>query len=77
MSAIAGQAVMASIVLKPMSSILLPGRTIDIHGNEVEVITKESSLRGYLTKTPVLSQRILTTYLKRKSLRKGQLSGSS
>jgi chorismate synthase len=35
-----GQDVTASIALKPTSSILLPGKTIDIHGNEIEVITK-------------------------------------
>ena len=34
-----GQAIEVSIALKPTSSLRLPGRSIDIHGNEVEVIT--------------------------------------
>jgi len=35
-----GQAITVSMALKPTSSILQPGRTVDIHGNEVEVVTK-------------------------------------
>lgn len=34
-----GQEIVAHIALKPTSSIRLPGRSIDIHGNEAEVIT--------------------------------------
>jgi len=34
-----GQDIIASIALKPTSSIRLPGRSIDIEGNPVEVIT--------------------------------------
>lgn len=34
-----GQPILASIALKPTSSLRLPGRSIDIHGNPVEVIT--------------------------------------
>ncbi|MAF83015.1 MAG: chorismate synthase [Gammaproteobacteria bacterium] len=34
-----GQDVLVSIALKPTSSIQLPGDTIDIHGNPVEVVT--------------------------------------
>ena len=34
-----GQTVRASIALKPTSSLRLPGRSIDIDGNEIEVIT--------------------------------------
>jgi len=34
-----GQDIVARIALKPTSSILSPGRSIDIDGNEVEVIT--------------------------------------
>ena len=34
-----GQQVTASIALKPTSSLRLPGQTIDIHGDPVEVIT--------------------------------------
>ena len=34
-----GQDIVAHIALKPTSSILIPGRTIDIDGNPVEVIT--------------------------------------
>tara|TARA_Y100001001_G_scaffold127932_1_gene126831 strand:+ start:8018 stop:9112 length:1095 start_codon:yes stop_codon:yes gene_type:complete len=34
-----GQPVVASIALKPTSSLRLPGRSIDVHGNPVEVIT--------------------------------------
>ena len=34
-----GQEIIASIALKPTSSIRLPGRTIDIHGAPVEVAT--------------------------------------
>ena len=35
-----GQNIMASIALKPTSSMRLPGRTVDIHGKPTEVITK-------------------------------------
>lgn len=34
-----GQEILASIALKPTSSIRLPGRSVDIHGEPVEVIT--------------------------------------
>ncbi len=34
-----GQAIRASIALKPTSSLRLPGRSIDLEGNPVEVIT--------------------------------------
>jgi chorismate synthase len=34
-----GQPIVASIALKPTSSLHLPGRSIDVHGNPVEVIT--------------------------------------
>ena len=34
-----GQDIVASIAMKPTSSIRLPGRGVDIDGNEVEVIT--------------------------------------
>jgi len=35
-----GQPLVAHIALKPTSSILIPGKTIDIKGNETEVVTK-------------------------------------
>ena len=35
-----GQAIVARMALKPTSSILIPGRTIDKRGNETEVVTK-------------------------------------
>jgi chorismate synthase len=35
-----GQDIVASLALKPTSSIRLPGRSVDIHGNPVEVVTK-------------------------------------
>lgn len=34
-----GQPIVASIALKPTSSLRIPGRSIDVHGNPVEVIT--------------------------------------
>ncbi len=34
-----GQDVVVSIALKPTSSIRLPGKSVDVHGNPVEVIT--------------------------------------
>jgi len=34
-----GQPIVASIALKPTSSIRLPGRSVDVHGNDIEVIT--------------------------------------
>jgi len=34
-----GQAIVCSIALKPTSSIRLPGRSVDIHGEGVEVVT--------------------------------------
>lgn len=35
-----GQDIIAHIALKPTSSIIIPGRSIDIDGNPIEVITK-------------------------------------
>ena len=35
-----GQSIVASIALKPTSSITVPGKTIDTHGNPTEMITK-------------------------------------
>ncbi|MEP7043126.1 MAG: chorismate synthase [Dokdonella sp.] len=35
-----GQALIASIVLKPTSSILIPGRSVNLAGEPVEVVTK-------------------------------------
>lgn len=35
-----GQAITASIALKPTSSLHLPGQSVDINGNPVEVVTK-------------------------------------
>jgi len=35
-----GQPIVASLALKPTSSITTPGRSIDVHGNAVDVITK-------------------------------------
>ncbi len=34
-----GQAVLASLALKPTSSIRIPGASVDVHGNAVEVVT--------------------------------------
>ena len=34
-----GQQVVASVAFKPTSSLRLPGRTLDVEGNEVEVVT--------------------------------------
>nr|VFJ89948.1 MAG: chorismate synthase [Candidatus Kentron sp. LFY] len=34
-----GQDIVASIALKPTSSLRLPGRSIDIHGKEIDVVT--------------------------------------
>jgi chorismate synthase len=35
-----GQDIVANLALKPTSSLHIPGRSVDIHGNPVEVITK-------------------------------------
>ncbi|WP_416137531.1 chorismate synthase [Halomonas sp. HK25] len=35
-----GQAIVAHLALKPTSSITTPGRSIDVHGKAVEVVTK-------------------------------------
>lgn len=35
-----GQAIIAHIALKPTSSLRIPGRSVDVHGNPIEVITK-------------------------------------
>ncbi|MBS9404389.1 chorismate synthase [Halomonas sp. TRM85114] len=35
-----GQTIIAHLALKPTSSITTPGRSIDIHGNTVEIVTK-------------------------------------
>ena len=34
-----GQDILASIALKPTSSIRIPGKTVDVHGNETEIAT--------------------------------------
>lgn len=35
-----GQEIIVDVAFKPTSSIIKPGRSLDIHGNEVEVVTK-------------------------------------
>ncbi|WP_221801269.1 chorismate synthase [Oceanobacter mangrovi] len=35
-----GQDIIAHIALKPTSSLIIPGRSIDTHGNPIEVVTK-------------------------------------
>jgi chorismate synthase len=35
-----GQTIIAHMALKPTSSLRIPGRSIDVHGNPIEVITK-------------------------------------
>ena len=35
-----GQDIIARLALKPTSSLTTPGRTVDVHGNEAEVVTK-------------------------------------
>ena len=35
-----GQDIIARLALKPTSSLTTPGRTLDVHGNETEVVTK-------------------------------------
>ena len=35
-----GQPIVASLALKPTSSLWLPGQSIDVHGNPIEVVTK-------------------------------------
>jgi chorismate synthase len=35
-----GQSIIAHLALKPTSSIITPGKSLDIHGNEVAVVTK-------------------------------------
>jgi chorismate synthase len=34
-----GQDILVSVALKPTSSITIPGRTVDVDGNAVEVVT--------------------------------------
>ena len=52
-----GQDIVASIALKPTSSIRLPGRTINLHGEPVEVVTKGRhdpcvGIRAYVRPVP-------------------------
>lgn len=35
-----GQDILAHLALKPTSSLRIPGRSVDVHGNPVEVVTK-------------------------------------
>jgi chorismate synthase len=35
-----GQEIVARLALKPTSSIRVPGRTVDLHGNATEIVTK-------------------------------------
>jgi chorismate synthase len=35
-----GQTIVAHIALKPTSSLRIPGNSVDVHGNPIEVITK-------------------------------------
>ncbi len=43
-----GQDIVASIALKATSSLRLPGKSIDLHGEAVEVITEAGTiLRGH------------------------------
>ena len=35
-----GQTIVAHMALKPTSSLRIPGRSVDVHGNPIEVVTK-------------------------------------
>ena len=42
-----GQPIVAHLSLKPTSSIQVPGRTIDVAGNPVEVVTTGGMIRAW------------------------------
>ncbi len=35
-----GQTIVARMAIKPTSSVLVPGRSTDVHGNEIEIVTR-------------------------------------
>ena len=67
-----GQDILASIAFKPTSSILVPGRSIDIHGNQCEIITKGRhdpcvGIRGVPIAEAMLALVLLDQYLQHKA----------
>ncbi len=67
-----GQDILASIAFKPTSSILVPGRSIDIHGDQCEVITKGRhdpcvGIRGVPIAEAMLALVLVDHYLQHKA----------
>ncbi|WP_440616015.1 chorismate synthase [Cysteiniphilum sp. 6C5] len=67
-----GQEILASIAFKPTSSILVPGRSIDIHGDQCQVITKGRhdpcvGIRGVPIAEAMLALVLVDHYLQHKA----------
>ncbi|WP_100550773.1 chorismate synthase [Caedibacter taeniospiralis] len=67
-----GQEILASIAFKPTSSILIPGRSIDIYGEACEVITKGRhdpcvGIRGVPIAEAMLALVLVDHYLQHKA----------
>ena len=75
-----GQDIITKIALKPTSSLRIPGKTIDIHGNPIEVITKgrHDPCVG-IRATPIAEAMVAITlmdhYLRHRAQNHGVISG--
>lgn len=69
-----GQDLLVSIAFKPTSSITTPARSVDVHGNEVEVVTKGRhdpcvGIRGVPIAEAMLALVIMDHYLRYKAIK--------
>ncbi len=73
-----GQDIIANIALKPTSSLHLPGRSVDVHGNEVEVVTKgrHDPCVG-IRATPIAEAMLALTLMDHLLRQRGQNGGNS
>ncbi|MBU2885069.1 chorismate synthase [Gilvimarinus agarilyticus] len=71
-----GQDIVAHLALKPTSSLRTPGRSVDVHGNEVEVVTKgrHDPCVG-IRATPIAEAMLAITLLDHTLRQRGQNGG--
>ncbi|WP_116964835.1 chorismate synthase [Fastidiosibacter lacustris] len=67
-----GQDILVSIAFKPTSSILIPGRSVDIYGNDCQVVTKGRhdpcvGIRGVVIAEAMLALVLVDQYLQHKA----------
>jgi len=72
-----GQDLIAHLALKPTSSLRIPGRSVDLHGNEVEVVTtgRHDPCVG-IRATPIAEAMMAITLLDHAIRHRGQNGGN-